>query len=148
MHSPPPSQPGSRQSLSPTQQTSPPNHHASHHYIPAPFRPLQAPKSPLYRPAVLRAIEGPLRSHNATSPKLASDDFIGDFKREGDIIRHCADDFDDSEIDYIQEGEESGKVTGPPQRAHWKPDSEAPVCDAPTCTKSFSFYIRRHHCRR
>lgn len=115
-----PSQPVSRRSLSPTRQTSLPNNYASHHHIPTPFRQLHPPKSPLYRPAVLRAIEGPLRSYNSTSPKLASEDFLGDFKGESDLIRNCDDDIEDIEIDYFQEGEESGKVTGPPQRAHWK----------------------------
>ncbi|KAI8998393.1 hypothetical protein BC832DRAFT_232986 [Gaertneriomyces semiglobifer] len=37
-------------------------------------------------------------------------------------------------------------VTGPPTRAHWKPDSEASTCDL--CGERFGFILRRHHCRR
>lgn len=29
-----------------------------------------------------------------------------------------------------------------------KPDSDATVCDAPSCTRTFSYFTRRHHCRR
>ncbi|KAI4086850.1 MAG: hypothetical protein LQ344_007213 [Seirophora lacunosa] len=38
-------------------------------------------------------------------------------------------------------------IEGAPTRQHWKHDSHAPVCDAPTCHRSFNLFERRHHCR-
>ncbi|KAJ3219828.1 hypothetical protein HDU67_009016 [Dinochytrium kinnereticum] len=38
-----------------------------------------------------------------------------------------------------------GYVTGPPSRAHWKPDSASNNCDA--CKAKFGLLTRRHHCR-
>ncbi|KAJ3506928.1 hypothetical protein NM208_g16022 [Fusarium decemcellulare] len=35
-----------------------------------------------------------------------------------------------------------------PTRKHWKPDSESSVCDDPTCKRTFSYFTRRHHCRK
>lgn len=29
-----------------------------------------------------------------------------------------------------------------------QPDNAASICDSPTCTRSFSYFHRRHHCRR
>ncbi|KAJ3160901.1 hypothetical protein HDU86_008263 [Geranomyces michiganensis] len=39
--------------------------------------------------------------------------------------------------------ESTGFVMGPPTRAHWKPDGEAPECDG--CGEPFGFLLRRHH---
>ncbi|GJJ77105.1 hypothetical protein EMPS_09464 [Entomortierella parvispora] len=33
-------------------------------------------------------------------------------------------------------------------RAHWKPDSSAPVCTWPGCYIEFGLFDRRHHCRK
>ncbi|KAF4505332.1 hypothetical protein G6O67_007290 [Ophiocordyceps sinensis] len=35
-----------------------------------------------------------------------------------------------------------------PTRRHWKLDSESSVCDDPTCKRGFSYFFRRHHCRK
>ncbi|KAK5990290.1 Glutamine sensor pib2 [Cladobotryum mycophilum] len=40
------------------------------------------------------------------------------------------------------------EVTEPPTRKHWKPDTESTICDDPTCKRTFSYFIRRHHCRK
>ncbi|PNY28051.1 Molybdenum cofactor biosynthesis protein 1, partial [Tolypocladium capitatum] len=40
------------------------------------------------------------------------------------------------------------EVTALPTRKHWKPDPESSICDDPTCKRSFSYFVRRHHCRR
>ncbi|KAI5465841.1 hypothetical protein BGZ63DRAFT_420376 [Mariannaea sp. PMI_226] len=40
------------------------------------------------------------------------------------------------------------EVTGAPTRDHWKPDAQSSVCDDPTCKRSFSYFTRRHHCRK
>ncbi|KAI9139749.1 hypothetical protein BKA69DRAFT_1126311 [Paraphysoderma sedebokerense] len=37
-------------------------------------------------------------------------------------------------------------ATGPPTRLHWKPDSEATNCSS--CARPFTFFVRRHHCRK
>ncbi|KAJ3271723.1 hypothetical protein HDV01_006418 [Terramyces sp. JEL0728] len=37
-------------------------------------------------------------------------------------------------------------VTGPPHRDHWKPDHLAPECSL--CGQKFTFFVRKHHCRR
>ncbi|KAL8799409.1 MAG: hypothetical protein Q9200_007545, partial [Gallowayella weberi] len=38
-------------------------------------------------------------------------------------------------------------ISAPPTRAHWKPDTHASICDAPTCQQKFNLVQRRHHCR-
>ncbi|POR34869.1 Molybdenum cofactor biosynthesis protein 1 [Tolypocladium paradoxum] len=40
------------------------------------------------------------------------------------------------------------EVTALPTRKHWKPDPESSICDDPTCKRGFSYFVRRHHCRR
>ncbi|CAJ0553963.1 Ff.00g124750.m01.CDS01 [Fusarium sp. VM40] len=40
------------------------------------------------------------------------------------------------------------EVKDQPTRKHWKPDSESTVCDDPTCKRTFSYFTRRHHCRK
>ncbi|RFU75526.1 zinc finger, fyve-type [Trichoderma arundinaceum] len=39
-------------------------------------------------------------------------------------------------------------VTDLPTRQHWKPDTESTICDDPTCKRNFSYFVRRHHCRK
>lgn len=109
-------------------QTSPPNTangFPQHNLIPVPCRQLHPPKSPLYRPAVLRAIDHISSSRPttgssllSTSPKsVTSADLFGDFKREAEYN----DDFEDAIGDDVcEEEEDAGKVTGPPKRQHWK----------------------------
>ncbi|KAI9342250.1 hypothetical protein BDR26DRAFT_281809 [Obelidium mucronatum] len=38
-----------------------------------------------------------------------------------------------------------GFVTGPPSRAHWKPDTSVIFCES--CSVRFNLITRRHHCR-
>ncbi|KAF5611247.1 VPS27-vacuolar sorting-associated [Fusarium tjaetaba] len=40
------------------------------------------------------------------------------------------------------------EVKAQPTRKHWKPDAESTVCDDPTCKRTFSYFTRRHHCRK
>ncbi|KAI0879267.1 zinc finger protein [Hypoxylon argillaceum] len=40
------------------------------------------------------------------------------------------------------------KPTSPPTRQHWKADTEATICDEPSCLRHFNYWTRRHHCRR
>jgi len=108
--------------------TSPPNTangFPQRNLIPVPCRQLHPPKSPLYRPAVLRAIDHISSSRPSTgssllstSPKsVTSADLFGDFKREAEYD----DDFEDAIGDDVcEEEEDAGNVTGPPERQHWK----------------------------
>lgn len=66
-------------------------------------------KTPIYRPAVLRAPDDLPPADEFTRPE---------------------------------------NVSGPPTNRHWKPDAEARQCDDSSCSKTFSFLERRHHCRR
>lgn len=106
-----------------------------HNHYPGPFRQLHAPKSPLYRPAVLRPTEQPVRPPSATpstSPKSFHSNLSGDSKQEQIVARNptvyingAVDDeeddvFDVSTIVESEDGEEGGRVTGPPRRNHWK----------------------------
>jgi len=40
------------------------------------------------------------------------------------------------------------EVTDAPTRQHWKHDPESSICDDATCRRGFSYFVRRHHCRR
>lgn len=102
-------------------QTSPPGTAIGYQHIVVPCRQLHPPKSPLYRPAVLRAIDHVSRPNTAssspsTSPKSMNSDMFGDLKREAGF----EDEFEDAIGDDICEEEDAGRVTGPPKRAHWK----------------------------
>jgi hypothetical protein len=122
-------------STSSSPQTSPPgtSHGLHNSHLPVPCRQLHPPKSPLYRPAVLRPLSRPL------SP--TSDEVF--FKSEYSVSSEAPD-----TVDLSSEPEEDTAPTGPPSREHWKPDSLASICDAPACTRNFGLVVRRHHCRR
>jgi len=141
----PPHQPYSQ----PYQQISPPTSLLSHSHIPAPCRQLHPPKSPLYRPAVLRAIERPIRPATANStptgsPKSMNEEFADD---KSSVFEND-DTASESAIDFSVCEDEIAHVTGPPRRDHWKPDGQVTACDSPTCIRTFGMMIRRHHCRR
>ncbi|KAL7275254.1 Zn finger protein [Rhizina undulata] len=146
--SPPPSQSDHQPTF-----TSPPSLLLSHH-LPAPCRQLHPPKSPLYRPAVLRSTGRPLRApptSPASSAASVNEEYMnagsGEYKNALGIVINRGGYSSGIDNDLIEE-EETGRVTGPPDRGHWKPDAEAPVCDAPMCVRNFSLVTRRHHCRR
>lgn len=42
----------------------------------------------------------------------------------------------------------ASSVTGPPTTTHWQPDSSHTQCTSPGCARQFTFFTRRHHCRR
>ena len=39
------------------------------------------------------------------------------------------------------------EITRPADRSHWKPDTNAQICDFFICQKKFGLFARRHHCR-
>ncbi|KAI9232992.1 MAG: hypothetical protein BYD32DRAFT_143550 [Podila humilis] len=46
------------------------------------------------------------------------------------------------------EKEKKSTAGSGPSRAHWKPDSSTQICTWPGCTREFSLFDRRHHCRK
>ncbi|RFU25571.1 hypothetical protein B7463_g10766, partial [Scytalidium lignicola] len=116
--------------------------------IPQHTRQLRPPKSPLYVPAVLRPTDPP-RKATKPSPLTPPTSLHSSFDDLGSVgggglSRRSTGNIEDLEISL----EGLGKVTALPTRAHWKPDSSAPICDDPTCTRAFTYFTRRHHCRR
>ncbi|SZF05592.1 unnamed protein product [Blumeria hordei] len=111
---------------------------------------LRPPKSPLYVPAVLRPTEPPRRlkqeSQTPMSPRSLHEEalrMIG----TADSSKYGIDgEFGIPEA--VIKG--LGQVTGPPTRVHWKPDVLSAHCDDPSglCTRNFTTFYRRHHCRR
>ncbi|KAL0635258.1 Zn finger protein [Maublancomyces gigas] len=141
--SPPPSQDTMHSSPFNTSPTSPFSPH-----IPAPCRQLHPPKVPLYRPAVLRSIERPIRAARepltppASSAASLNEVYIGDVEYKTGVdfrgfgYGNCAysnvTDLGEIEDDDVQ-------VTEEPDRGHWKPDAEAETCDAPICGNIFCY---------
>lgn len=130
------------------------------HYVPP--RQLHPPKSPLYRPAVLRTTErtsrpstsnGGITSGHQLSPSLSlsSEGKEGSNSLAifggGDMFSSV---FGTTNLGAVPEWEEAVNkaVTGPPHRRHWKDDSLSSTCDSPLCAKSFTLFERRHHCRK
>lgn len=132
------------------------------HY--APPRQLHPPKSPLYRPAVLRTTERTSRPSTSNGGTVtpghqssASLNSLGGEGKEGsnglaifgggDMFSGV---FGTTNLGAVPEWEEvvNKTVTGAPHKRHWKDDSLSSTCDAPLCTKNFTFFERRHHCRK
>ncbi|CAG8974371.1 hypothetical protein HYALB_00010622 [Hymenoscyphus albidus] len=119
----------------------------------APNQQLRPPKSPLYVPAVLRPTDPPkrvARSSPLTPPQSMHSSF-DDLDNARKLNRRSTDD-KTLTLGSIVEAEWSdqgfGKVTALPTREHWKPDPDSTICDEPTCKRSFTYFTRRHHCRR
>jgi hypothetical protein len=119
-----------------------------------PPRQLRAPKVPLYVPAVLRPTEPPRRvtRQSPLTPPHSSNNSFDDLENARKLNRHSTGDSGKFGLGAITEAEWSteglGKVTDLPTREHWKPDSESSICDETTCTRYFTYFTRRHHCRR
>ncbi|KAI1492454.1 hypothetical protein F5X96DRAFT_677702 [Biscogniauxia mediterranea] len=112
---------------------------------------------PLYMPAVLRPTQHPSKNTpnkkseeqegdsslglNSSFISLAGLSALGRLRRRstGDTGK-CTD--DEWNLDLFP------KPTAQPTRRHWKPDTEATICDEPSCMRHFNYWTRRHHCRR
>jgi len=118
--------------------------------IPPHTRQLRPPKSPLYVPAVLRPTEPPKRvvKPSPMSPGSPQGSFDSMLNTKPLSRQSTADSGKWGLVGGEVNAEGFGPVTDPPSRDHWKPDHEAAVCDETTCTRSFSYFTRRHHCRR
>lgn len=117
-------------------------------------RQLRTPRSPLYVPAVLRPTEAPRRAPKPSpfTPPHSKSNSFDDLDGSRILKRRSTGDSGKFGLGEITEAEWSavglGKVTAPPTREHWKNDHEADVCDDQSCTRYFSYFTRRHHCRR
>ncbi|KAF3926196.1 hypothetical protein ABW21_db0207135 [Orbilia brochopaga] len=107
-------------------------------YLPLAPRQLHPPKCAMYRPAALRTTE------RATMIKPES------FDAPAPVIKAPVNPPKPVQPVVVMEPKvgSTDEVTGPPSKGNWKPDAEATVCDSPICSKSFSLFDRRHHCRR
>ncbi|TVY87492.1 FYVE-type zinc finger-containing protein, partial [Lachnellula willkommii] len=129
-------------------RTTLPPHLAAH------TRQLRPPKSPLYVPAVLRPTDPPKRVSKPSplTPPQSMHNSFDDLENARTLNRRSTGDSGKFGLGAITEAEFSseglGKVTALPTREHWKPDSESSVCDEPACTRYFTYFRRRHHCRR
>lgn len=123
-------------------------------HLPAHTRQLRPPKSPLYVPAVLRPTDPPRRAarQSPLTPPDSSNNSFDSLDHARTLSRRSTGDSGKFGLGAITEAEYSieglPKVTALPTREHWKPDSESAVCDETTCTRYFTYFTRRHHCRR
>ncbi|KAL2201068.1 hypothetical protein P885DRAFT_25947 [Corynascus similis CBS 632.67] len=115
---------------------------------------------PLYVPAVLRPTEFPSKEppvhpqpedeNGATADSLRSNNSfmsLGGLSAFGRLSRRSTGD----SVKCVDSGlnlDQFPKPTGPPNREHWKPDHESVMCDHATCKRHFSYFTRRHHCRK
>lgn len=126
--------------------------------LPLANRQMRPPKSPMYIPAALRPTERsrpapltPPRSvhgstdslDNAAPNRPLSRRSTTDSKSKGALGKLSEDEPPSPQIPI----DDLPTVTAPPSRSHWKPDSNASICDAPVCQKRFGLFERRHHCR-
>lgn len=156
------SQGGNSSTTSPT-NISPTNYHAN-------VKQLRQPRQPLYVPAALRPTDKPTarptdipnRPRAPDTPPASQDSSFD----SGRIASPAAIDFGmsttfsgqaDNDTDSLRRGlsraasesfseEDLGEVTGTPTTAHWKPDESSSSCFI--CNESFTWFFRRHHCRR
>ncbi|KAL2260977.1 hypothetical protein VTK26DRAFT_4840 [Humicola hyalothermophila] len=116
---------------------------------------------PLYVPAVLRPTEFPSKeppheaspqdeddiSEEATPRPNSSFMNLGSLTPFGRLSRRSTGDSAKC-LDGKWELDLFPEPTGPPTRKHWKPDHESTICDHATCKRYFSYFTRRHHCRK
>ncbi|KAI9793741.1 MAG: hypothetical protein M1833_000687 [Piccolia ochrophora] len=124
-------------------------------HLPLQTRQLRPPKSPMYRPAVLRPTERPAKPSPLTPPHSSSNsiDSLTDAASPQLSRRSTGESTTKMSLGRVEESDwmgldNLGEVQGPPTKDHWKPDSSASSCDAALCDKYFSLFERRHHCRR
>ncbi|KXL42325.1 hypothetical protein M433DRAFT_145763 [Acidomyces richmondensis BFW] len=148
----------------PSANISPTNLHSSQPN--ANVRQLRQPRQPLYTPAALRPTNPfakptdiPSRprapdtpptskensfdsgSSNPTASLEFSPAAISQQQDDMDILRRGLSRAASDSLD-----EELGDVNGMPTTAHWKPDISSPDCAV--CHQAFTWFFRRHHCRR
>lgn len=156
---------------SPTSQTppsaniSPTNVNSSHISV----RQLRNPRQPMYIPAALRPTDYaskptdiPSRPRAPDTPPASKQSSFDSTQSSGAASMESS---GFSRVDSVHQEQgvealrrglsraasenlegEPGQVTGLPTTAHWKPDTLATDCAV--CHQSFTWFFRRHHCRR
>ncbi|KAF2160949.1 hypothetical protein M409DRAFT_59476 [Zasmidium cellare ATCC 36951] len=165
-----PSPPDAYTSIPPTSQTPPSNNISpTNYHSNVNVRQLRQPRQPLYTPAALRPNDRlarptdiPGRPRAPDTPPASQDSSFDSARtdpasavefgpglppeglaRQGTGSIHQMLSSSDSEDLSRDEWRE---VTGPPTTAHWKPDESSNSCYV--CSESFTWFFRRHHCRR
>lgn len=147
----------------PSTSISPTNWNSSHTNV----RQLRQPRQPLYVPAALRPTDSvrptdiPGRPRAPDTPPASKDNSFDSGKSSmttsfDDNVLPRLDSFHSDEMETLRRGlsraasegldEELGDVTGVPTTAHWKPDMTSTDCAV--CHQNFTWFFRRHHCRR
>ncbi|KAK4106238.1 hypothetical protein N658DRAFT_482151 [Parathielavia hyrcaniae] len=123
--------------------------------------PIASKSRPLYVPAVLRPTEFPSKEPPVVRAKPQDDEepveqglrpnssfmSLGGLSPFGRLSRRSTADSAKC-VDGNWNLDQFPKPTGAPTRKHWKPDHESTMCDHTTCKRYFSYFTRRHHCRR
>ncbi|KAF1998337.1 hypothetical protein P154DRAFT_439399 [Amniculicola lignicola CBS 123094] len=113
---------------------------------------LQPPKGPIYVPAALRRTEVPAKQSppkDESEVEVPASSWIagpGSSFSSGEaptISRISTDDLATMNTDTPL-----SPLGGPCTRNHWQPDGSVTMCSAETCSTPFSFFTRRHHCRK
>lgn len=140
------------------------SHSQSSHQSISPLSPSGSPTSPtkayhgrqlrpLFFPAVLRPTEYPSRIKKAggqdDDPIKTSSSFmsLSGLSALGRLSRRSTGDSGKC-MDGEWKFDMFPQVSGEPTRQHWKPDTESDICDEPSCMRHFSYWTRRHHCRK
>ena len=140
------------------------------------YRQMRQPRQPMYTPAALRPTDPPSRPTDIPNrprapdtPPASKDSSFNSLTKvdstkltpfeeaviaAGGVVRgYVKPGFEDLQLNLktvaslgTEETDNVDEVTGPPITAHWKPDATAKDCAV--CHVSFTWYFRRHHCRR
>ncbi|KAF2466245.1 uncharacterized protein BDR25DRAFT_76893 [Lindgomyces ingoldianus] len=126
-------------------------HLPTHPNYAPPIRPM---KPPLYVPAALRKTE---KSARPSPPKVDSvvDTPDGSWSAGAGLRRPTNDTIDTSlsripteDMHSIYNDMPLSPIAGPITRNHWQLDTSTAECNASACQTRFSFFTRRHHCRK
>ncbi|KAF7190237.1 FYVE-type zinc finger-containing protein C9B6.03 [Pseudocercospora fuligena] len=151
---------GTQSTTPPSNNISPTNYHTSANppqlrrargpmYVPAALRPSDRTR-PTDIPSRPRAPDTPPASNEssfdiAKADSPAAIEFAGFQFGQGDDVESMRQGLSRAASETLSL-EELGDVTGTPTTAHWKPDESATSCFI--CKESFTWFFRRHHCRR
>lgn len=117
-------------------------------YLPAALRPTEFTSRPTNIPNRPRAPDTPPASKDNSFDSLKSGpSAIGSTSPLSSRLAQEQNELMRGFNQAFSEGLEANleEVTGPPTTAHWKPDAAVTACT--TCSTSFTWFFRRHHCR-